>query len=364
MSKTHLSPELSTLLQLSAPSASEIEFEAILRSLTATFNWNYFLERAIATNLAGYLLPYPELAQKHYPTQIYHKIKSYQQKILLHSVQLLEVVKILHIALDEQLIDHAILKGCSLLIRKEANPKKRQVSDIDLLIDPTKQQEVLELFKRIGVHVKPFIYKSEWHQNQQLEHAPIQAVFMGLSLDIHTRLFRSDTGYEIVSSQLLAQVVYFDFEDQKIPLLADHQAQLFTILHAHKHLYHGVAFKVGSINDLFLLNWHELKPYAKKWNAIQAFEEMELFANTWFKQHYTHSFNGKTALRFVSNRKMTLVEKSIFLYRRLTASGRHVLHPKHYFYTLFPIKTYLNYNFGKGVYLAVWWRRIKNLFRF
>lgn len=364
MSKAQLRPELLALLQLSAPSASEIEFEAILRSLPAAFNWNYFLERAIATNLAGYLLPYPEIAEKYYPTHINHKIKSYQQRILLHSVQLLELVKTLHKALDEQLIDHAILKGCSLLIRKEANPKKRQVSDIDLLIDPTKQKEVVALLERIGAHVKSFIYKSEWHQNQQLEHAPIQAVFMGLSLDIHTRLFRSDKSYEISTSQLLANVVYYDFEDQKIPLLADHQAQLFTILHAHKHLYYGNAFKVGSINDLFLLNWHELKPHAEKWNAAQAFEEMELFANTWFKQHYTHSFNGKTALRFVSSRKMTLVEKSIFLYRRLTATSRYILHPKQHFFNLFPTKTYLNHYFGKGVYLAVWWRRMKNLFRF
>ena len=310
MSKAQLKPELLALLQLSAPNTSEIEFEGHLRSIPASFNWNYFLQRAIATNLAGYLLPYPEIAEKHYPTQIYPKIKSYQQRILLHSIQLLEGVKILNNALNEQGIQHAFLKGCSLLIRKEANLKMRQVSDID----PTKQKEVVALLQRIGAHVKSFIYKSEWHQNQQLEHAPIQAVFMGLSLDIHTRLFRSDKRYEISTSQLLEQVVYYDFEDQKIPLLADHQAQLFTILHAHKHLYYGNAFKVGSINDLFLLNWHELKPHAEKWNAVQAFEEMEFLANTWFKQHYTHSFNGKTALRFVSSRKMTLVEKSIFLY--------------------------------------------------
>ena len=315
MSKAHLSPELLALLQLSAPNTSEIEFEAHLRSIPASFNWNYFLERAIATNLAGYLLPYPEIAEKHYPTQIYPKIKSYQQRILLHSIQLLEGVKILNNALNEQGIQHAFLKGCSQLIRKESNLKMRQVSDIALLIDPTKQKEVVALLERNGANVKSFIYKSEWHHNQQLEHAPIQAVFMGLSLDIHTRLFGAETGYQISTNQLLAQVVYYDFEDQKIPLLADHQAQLFTILHAHKHLYYGNAFKVGSINDLFLLNWHELKPHAEKWNAVQAFEEMELFANTWFKQHYTHSFNGKTALRFLSGRKMTLVEKSIFLYR-------------------------------------------------
>ena len=74
MSKAHLRPELLTLLQLSAPRVSENEFEAILRALPTSFNWSYFLERAIATKLAGFLLPYPALAQQYFPAFAFEKI--------------------------------------------------------------------------------------------------------------------------------------------------------------------------------------------------------------------------------------------------------------------------------------------------
>ena len=364
MSSKQLQPELRSLLQLSTPSVSENEFEAILQSLPSSFNWPYFLERAIATNLAGYLLPYPELAEKYYQTQVYQKIKSYQQRILWHSLQLLEGVKILNDALNEQGLQHAFLKGCSLLIKKEAHIKSRQVSDIDLLIDPNQQKEVICMLQTLGATAKTFHYKSDWHAKQQIEHAPIQAVLFGLCIDVHIRLFRTDTNYHIDTHELLKEVEYFPFENAMIPLLSKNAAQLFTILHAHKHLFFGTTFKVGSINDLYHIEWSELKILAQSWNANKTFREMEQFSQTWFEGAYARTFLGETVLRFLFDRPLSLSEKAIFLKRRLINVNGSIMHPKHIIFNVFPQKTYLNTYFGAGSYLPVWWRRTKNLFRF
>ena len=364
MSKAHLRPELLTLLQLSAPRVSENEFEAILRALPTSFNWSYFLERAIATNLAGYLLHYPELAEKYYPEFVYKKIKAYQQRILLHSIQLLDAVQLLHQALQEKQIKHAFLKGCSLLIKKEAHIKSRQVSDIDLLIDPNQQKEVIFLLQTLGATVKTFHYKSDWHAKQQIEHAPIQAVLFGLCIDVHIRLFRTDTEYHIDTHELLKEVEYYPFENAMIPLLSKNAAQLFTILHAHKHLYSGHVFKVGSVNDLHAIKWDELSELVQTWNANKSFKEMEQFTQTWFDGAYASTFLGQTVLRFLSDRPLSMSEKAIFLKRRLINVNGILLHPKHFIFNLFPSKTYLNTHFGEGNYLTAYWRRTKNLFRF
>lgn len=364
MSKAHLRTELLTLLQLSAPRVSENEFEAILRALPTSFNWSYFLERAIATNLAGYLLHNPELAEKYYPEFVYKKIKAYQQRILLHSIQLLDAVQLIHQALQEKQIKHAFLKGCSLLIKKEANIKKRQVSDIDLLIDPNQQKEVIFILQQLGADVKTMIYKSDWHQKQQIEHAPIQAVLFGLCIDVHIRLFGADTHYQISTFDLLKEVEYHSFENAMIPLLSKNAAQLFTILHAHKHLFSGHVFKVGSVNDLHAIKWDELSELVQSWNATKYFKEMELFTQTWFDGAYADTFLGKTVLRFLIDHPLSLSEKAIFLKRRLFNVNGILLHPKHFIFNLFPSKIYLNTHFGAGNYLTVFCRRTKNLFRF
>jgi hypothetical protein len=364
MSKQVLRIELHTLLQLSNPKISLEAFETILQSITTSFDWTYFLEHAIASNLAGYLLPYPEIAQKYYPSNIHQKIKSYQHRILLHSLQLLEGVKILNEALKQSAIDHAFLKGCSLLIKKEAQLKSRQVSDIDLLIDPAKQTQVIQILKELGANVHTIIYKSEWHAQQQIEHAPIQAVLFGLCIDVHIRLFRTDTKYHIDTIELLREVEYHPFEQGTIPLLSKNAAQLFTILHAHKHLFLGTTFKVGSVNDLYHIEWSELKILALNWNANNTFLEMEQFTQTWFDGAYARTFLGQTVLRFLSDRPLSWSEKAIFLKRRLINVNGSILHPKHIIFLIFPQKTYLNSNFGAGSYLPVWWRRTKNLFRF
>ena len=75
------------------------------------------------------------------------------------------------------------------------------------------------MLQTLGATVKTFHYKSDWHAKQQIEHAPIQAVLFGLCIDVHIRLFRTNTNYHIDTHELLKEVEYFPFENAMIPLL-------------------------------------------------------------------------------------------------------------------------------------------------
>lgn len=364
MTKPTLQNELHVLIKLSNPGITEQEFERVLASIPPNFNWNYFLERAISSNLAGHLLPFPTIAETYYPPFIHQKIKGYQQRIMVHSLQLLETVKILSNHFNAKGISHAFLKGCSMLIRGEARLKTRQVSDVDVLIDPDKQEQVVEILESLGARVKFTVPQSKWQAATILEHAPIQVVWNGLCIDVHIRLFRSEKGYHISTATLLKQLVFVPFEKVSIPLLSIKESQLFTILHAHKHLYSGGAFKVGSINDLYTIPWDELASLAKEWNALLPLLEMKTFIETWFEDKQDATFLGQTALYFLSGRKKNWREKIIFLKRRLLSNEGKIMHPYYYFFKLFPSKRYLNTNFGQGSYLVTWCRRFYNLFRF
>ena len=229
MSKAQLRPELLALLQLSAPSASEIEFEGILRSLPAAFNWNYFLERAIATNLAGYLMPYPELAEKHYPTQVYQKIKSYQQRILLHSTFLREAILALTPHLDAAQIPYALLKGWDLHFRHGISLKQRQISDIDLLIAEKDLDRLETLLQVNGYQTKRHVYKSGWHARWLPTHAPLFARKDQVLIDVHTKAFSSE--HSISWELNLSQIETFQIQDTSLSLLNQSRSELFLVLH-------------------------------------------------------------------------------------------------------------------------------------
>ena len=217
MSSKQLQPELRSLLQLSTPSVSENEFEAILQSLPSSFNWPYFLERAIATNLAGYLLPYPELAEKYYPTQVYQKIKSYQQRILLHSVQLREAILALAPQLDAAEIQYALLKGWDLHFRHGVSLKQRQISDIDLLIAEKDLDRLETLLQVNGYQTKRHVYKSRWHARWLPTHAPLFTRKDQVLIDVHTKAFSSE--HSISWELNLSQIETFQIQDTSLSLL-------------------------------------------------------------------------------------------------------------------------------------------------
>jgi len=364
MSKQSLPRELETLLRLSKPKIDAHSYETILKQITASFNWAYFLERAIATNLAGYLLPYPDTAILYFPTFVLEKIKGYQQHIRLHSMKLLDLLTDVTTALDKSKVDYAILKGCAGLLEQSYRFKERQVSDIDLLIEAEQLEAVASILNYLGCQLQRINYKSKWHQKYQAEHAPLQAYLNGLSIDVHVRLFRKGTPYQIDTRQLLKTKKELNYNNRKYYILEPNVGSLFNTLHIHKHLYFGSMFKVGGINDLDQVNFEHLASLADQWNANAQLHEMKDFWESWKNDEFQETFLGKTAWRFAAARKLTWDEKWIFLRRRIKGSFWMQINPQNYFFSIFPSKLYLNTYFGQGPYFMVWLKRTKKFFSF
>jgi hypothetical protein len=364
MSKPVLRVELKALLQLSKPNISSEAFETTLKSISPSFDWHFFLERAIATNLAGYLLPYPELAEKYYPVSVLTKIKSYQQKIQLHSIQLLDLLHEIVLLLEQKQITYAVLKGCAGLIAGTYDFKKRQISDIDILIDPNKIQDVFNLLQEHHFTVENAVYKSVWHQKEQIEHAPIQAYKNGLSVDIHTRLFRKDSGYQISTHEILQHTTKVQFNQLSVRVMHPNEAALFNTLHIHKHLYFNSLFKLGGLYDLQFVDFEALEALSGKWKARTQLHQMKALWYSWQEEAYDRTFLGRTACYALSQKSVPVAMKFIILCRRLVLTPLQITHPKHYFYSLFPNKAYLNKHYGKGPYLFIWLKRIGKLFGF
>jgi hypothetical protein len=356
--------EITLLLELSIQRPSESEFSELLQNISTHFDWTYFLERAISSNLAGYLLSHPIQAKAHFPAFVFEKIASYQQRIQMHSLQLLDLLKELVGLFEAHLIDYAVLKGCAGLLNQSFSFKTRQVSDIDILIDPSKQKEVYALLQTNGFQMSTSIYPTKWHQKHPTDHAPMHAHKNGKIVDIHIRLFPVHTGYQIDTFELLKNRQTVVFDQTQYTLLGSKEAELFNILHTHKHLYFGNMFKAGGLPDLHQMDFPTYIDLAQKWGATKQLAQMKDFWNSWLRREYNATFLGKTALRFIENRPFTQEEKLITLYRRVFKSQKNLLHPMRLYGKLFPSKAYLNCYFGEGSYLAAWLRRFWKMFKF
>ena len=235
MSKQSLPKELETLLRLTKPKIDELSYETILKQITSSFNWTYFLERAIATNLAGYLLPYPEIGRQYFPPIVYDHIRGYQRKIQLHSSFLREAILEFVPQLDRAKIPYALLKGWDLHFRFGISLKERQISDIDLLIDAKDLDQVQAFFEQLGYTTTRYVYKSKWHERYQKQHTPLQAQKGQIYFDVHVCLFTEDEPYQININSLLLNRTLID--NHQVFVLEKKAAAVHFYLQLFKDLY-------------------------------------------------------------------------------------------------------------------------------
>jgi hypothetical protein len=355
MSKVHLRSELLALLQLSAPNVSESKFETILRALPTSFNWNYFLERAIATKLAGYLLHYPTLAQQHYPPFVLEKIKSYQQLILLHSTFLRADILELTPQLEAQNLDYALLKGWDLHFRYGVSLKERQISDIDILIRESDLSQLEVLLQQNGYRVMRYNYKSRFHQKWLPTHAPLSAIKGGKILDIHTTAFAKDHRIELPLN--LANKARIELpEGGHLWVLNEAEAQLFLAFHAIKHLEALHDFKGAQIMELKIAGIDASKLRKKEKILLEklvAFldraNNLELDLNKIYDAFYMYQLAGGKAPFSI---------KCLRIFKRLQLKTSFLKSLVLAYFDLFPSKSYLEKRFGKGRYMALNLKRL------
>jgi Uncharacterised nucleotidyltransferase len=363
MSKQSLPKELETLLRLTKPKIDELSYETILKQITSSFNWTYFLERAIATNLAGYLLPYPEIGRQYFPTFVDDQIRGYQRKIQLHSSFLREAILEFVPQLDQAKIPYALLKGWDLHFRFGISLKERQISDIDLLIDAKDLNQVQAFFEQLGYTTTRYVYKSKWHERFMRKHAPLQ-IFKGIvAIDIHTHAF-SDEHKLLLELNLSEREIHL-VDHIPIALLDKNETALFGLLHFAKHFKSGKTLKVGMLQDLplyfQLLDRQNSK--AQLYQSLIAQIE-EVSAAIEHNQLNTSKRFDEVFLRHLTGSQPSRKGKRIDISNRLKPKTSFVNSLVLAFFDLFPNKKYLEAHFGRGSYFKLWRLRLEKALGF
>lgn len=359
MSKATLRPELDLMLRLSHPDCTQEMAQSLLADIPSTFDWTYFLERAIATHFAGYLLSHPELSEKYYPGFVYEKLKAYQQRILLHSTLLREALLAFIAQLDTAQIPYALLKGWDLHFRHGISLKNRQISDIDILIAEKDLIAVDNLLQDNGFQTKLHVYKSRWHEKWQPVHAPLFARKGAIMVDIHTKAIAKE--HAIKWDFDLAELEKIQNQHQQITLLTRPNSELFLILHTLKHFESLHPLKASQIRDLWNIDFEFVNPPMGLKNKIR---ELQLFlkriecSSLVLKQHYdlffVHNLSGES-LPFLMRCKR--------LIKRMKPKNGPVKSIILTFFDLFPQKQYLQRRFGDGPYMRLNLKRLQKTSR-
>ncbi len=354
MSNPKIHREILTLLRLTNPDCTPALFEAELQALPNTFNWTYFIERAIATHLAGYLLRYPEPAEKYFPKPVLKKVKSYQQQIQLRSSFMREEILRLTPLLNKAEIDFVLLKGWDLHFRHNTLLKERQISDIDIYIDQENLNNLTFFLQKEGFQTFGIIYKSKWHEKWLPQHAPLHAMKGQIELDIHTRAFA--TAHQLELALTLENCDILDINGNQIPLLHEELAGQFLALHLSKHLTAMQPFKAAQLIDLYRieismagLGSREKKRIKVLESFIDRTRKMAFDSRHPYDVFYLQLLAGESLPWILKIRKFIqrIKPKSSLIKSLILA-----------FFDIFPNKRYLTHLYGKGGY---WFLNLKRL---
>lgn len=348
------------LLRWSRRDLNMEEFQEEFHTWNSEINWPIFIDHAQKGHLAGYFLENVKQAQLTIPEDVQLQLERYQQKILMHHMFLLEFLLGLNKHLKD--IDHVFLKGWDLAIRGYSSFKVRQISDIDILVNPAQLPALIEVLRNLGASIKIIEYKSRMHQKLEEIHAPIQAIIHGISIDVHTRLFSSTLPYEFNTKKLLQNKELHPYQNQHFSLLSEKDAALFCYLHAHKHILSGWMLKVAVVNDFSYYPTAALKQHALACNAVKDFSEMEQVICEINQMNSKVDFLTLTLFRFLSQRKIVFIESVILTLKRFYSLRIQWRSFGLLFFNLFPQKSYFTKNFGNRSYFVLWIQRTSNFF--
>jgi predicted nucleotidyltransferase len=358
--------EIQTMIFLSNPEKSTIEKENYIENLPKDFNWEFFEERTCKTNLTGFVLSNEASIINMIPIKILEVLKNYQNRILVHNLKLFDELRAIVTELESQKIKYAILKGWDVIVRGNSTIKQRQISDIDILIDPSDEKKALQVFEDNGFRLKQTPSKSNLHKKLNDSHAPIQGYKNGLSLDIHYSLFALNSGFKTNNHELLESVEIVNFKGLAIKLLDESSASLFAILHTYKHLFGDINYKVASLQDFYSYKVSNLNYKAMTWHALNAYvETIDLFGD-YNKSHLKNTKLNKIFYEHITGRTIRNSIKVKPFRNRLRVTIYSMFkqlktNPILIYGYIFPQKAYLN-SFGEGSYFNLWFRRFFRLF--
>jgi hypothetical protein len=335
-----------------------------------------FFQLAQLSHLSGFAYRNLKLAAFE-PTEMlsWRALEMQYLKIDASNHAFIELLTKLQPVLEKAQIPYAVLKGMDLLFRTYQETGIRHISDIDLLIRPQDLDKLQTILTQLGFSCKPSIDKSAFHEKHFQLHAPLQASFNGLNIDVHILLFDTFLELNFSTEKLLWNRTKVSWKDQYTWVLNAKDAALFNLLHLWVHLDKGNHFKMSSFIDVY----HTLKEldYPSQKNtfskSVQRKIEEVIDCMIWLGLLEDNYLPNRKAApsRYFFYLKFFLQELKPTLGQQL----RYKFLPRLFLYSFswktlpllffeaFPSKRYLNYTSPNRSYLTAWLLRLGHFTR-
>lgn len=354
--------EISTMIFLANPHKTDVEKLDWLNQLPKDFDWDYFTERVWKTSMTGFIMTNHESILKLLPIEKREFLKKVQNRILVHNLILFEELQLICAELNKRKINYAILKGWDVIIRGFYTMNQRQISDIDILINPYDCQNLICILEELKYKVKYLPSKSKLFEKYTELHAPYQGYKNEICIDIHFNIFNIAQNYKVNTQLLIQTSKSIKFKGQIFKILDIENASLFCKLHIYKHIKFD-SLKFSSFQDLYYLNSENERKISKLWFGLNDYKRV---------QRYFEYYQNTTKFKFSNyslfytqliGRNYIITKFRLLMIRWKTRFRFLFINPKLILGLLFPSKEYLSVNFGNGNYLKLLSRRFLRLFK-
>lgn len=364
-------PEVSKQLFMLAANPSSIEnitFDPKIISAT-------FIKQTVLSHLSGFAYRNLSPVKENVDPKLCKQLELQYVQVLQGNHQFLNLHQQMVQLLEANKIQFAVLKGLDLLFRTYREEGIRHISDIDLLILPEDLQKVTDLFKANGFKCTLKFPISKFYEKHIPNHAPLQASFNGLNIDVHVFVLNKKSQSNFSTENLILSRDKIFWNNQYTYVLEKKNSALFVILHLHKHIDHGNAIKMSSFIDvqktISALDYPNNKAQYPK--HIQTKIEYVIDCMVWL---------GLLEHDFLPQRKKAPARYFFYLLFFLQAiqptfgqTLRYKFFPRLFlypfswktlpllFHEVFPSKRYLLYGAPNSSYLGAWWKRLKHFTR-
>jgi len=334
-----------------------------------------FLKQAVLSHLSGFAYRKLSPVKGQIEPKLWKQLELQYVQLLQGNHQFLNLHQQMVALLEANKIQFAVLKGLDLLFRTYREEGIRHISDIDLLILPEDLQKVTDLFEAHGFKCHLQVYVSKFYEKHIPNHAPLQASFNGLNIDVHVFVLNKKSQSYFSTNDLILNREKIFWNDQYTYVLEKKNSALFVILHLHKHIDHGNAIKMSSFIDvqktISALDYPNQKAQYPKQTQVKI--EYVIDCMVWL---------GLLENDFLPQRKKAPARYFFYLLFFLQAiqptfgqTLRYKFFPRLFlyqfswktlpllFHEVFPSKRYLLYSAPNSSYLGAWLKRLQHFTR-
>ncbi|MCF8465247.1 MAG: nucleotidyltransferase family protein [Flavobacteriales bacterium] len=300
------------LLSYSKIKLSETERSGLELVLAKVNNYDFFVERALASHLGPLLYKTLSSVNHNLPTSVTSTFANAYNQVLVRNIRMYESFTTILEQLNEAGIDCVPLKGIYLAETVYNDLGLRHLSDIDILIRSEDVELVCKLMQKTGWNTKKAVPHSALENEMFTPAHPYTFYKNGVTVELHTHLYNRHQGAKISEAALWELTHKQEFCGGIIRQFGHEMLLQHLCLHLHKHL-EGYELKVVSFCDIRELivkqresiDWNYFEAACTQFRCLsQVQETLRLCVKHWkveipdtfFK---THVPNHNTEARFL-----------------------------------------------------------------